>query len=140
MLGYWNRPEETAEALLNGWLHTGDIGHMDEDGYLYITERKKDLIIRGGENVYPKEVENVLHMHPMVLEAGVIGVPDPVYGEEVRAFVVLKVSGSADEKEIIDFCSQHLPAYKRPKSVFFMEALPRSAVGKVLRRELRSIG
>ena len=98
MIGYWKKPEETAEVLRNGWLHTGDIGYMDEDGYLYITDRKKDLIIRGGENVYPKEVEDVLQRHPMVLEAGVIGVPDAVYGEEVKAFVVLKVAGSISRR------------------------------------------
>jgi len=140
MKGYWNKPQETAAALRGGWLHTGDIGHMDEEGYLYITDRKKDLIIRGGENVYPKEVEDVLHRHPMVLEAGVIGVPDPVYGEEVKAFVVLKVAGSISGKELQDFCAGHLPSFKRPKSIRFMDSLPKSAVGKILRRELRDIG
>jgi long-chain acyl-CoA synthetase len=139
MKGYWNKPEETAKVIRNGWLHTGDIGYMDEDGYIYLTERKKDLIIRGGENVYPKEVEDVLHRHPQVLEAGVIGVPDAVYGEEVKAFVVLKTSGSACEAELIDFCKQHLPAYKRPKSIRLMDELPKSALGKILRRELRKM-
>lgn len=139
MKGYWNKPEETAKVVRNGWLHTGDIGYKDEDGYIYLTERKKDLIIRGGENVYPKEVEDVLHRHPQVLEAGVIGVPDAVYGEEVKAFVVLKTAGSACEAELIDFCKQHLPTYKRPKSIQLMESLPKSALGKILRRELRKI-
>jgi long-chain acyl-CoA synthetase len=139
MKGYWNKPEETAKVIRNGWLHTGDIGYMDEDGYIYLTERKKDLIIRGGENVYPKEVEDVLHRHPQVLEAGVIGVPDAVYGEEVKAFVVLKTSGSACEAELIDFCKQHLPTYKRPKTIRLMDELPKSALGKILRRELRKI-
>ncbi len=139
MRGYWNKPEETAAVLRNGWLHTGDIGYIDEDGYIYLTERKKDLIIRGGENVYPKEVEDVLHRHPQVLEAGVIGVPDPVYGEEVKAFVVLKTTGAVCETELIDFCKQHLPAFKRPKSIRLMDALPKSAVGKILRRELRKL-
>jgi len=139
MKGYWNKPEETAAAIRNGWLHTGDIGYTDEDGYIYLTERKKDLIIRGGENVYPKEVEDVLHRHPQVLEAGVIGIPDPVYGEEVKGFVVLKTVDAASEKELIDFCKQHLPTYKRPKSIRLMDALPKSAVGKILRRELRKI-
>jgi long-chain acyl-CoA synthetase len=139
MKGYWNKPEETAKVIRNGWLHTGDIGYMDEDDYIYLTERKKDLIIRGGENVYPKEVEDVLHRHPQVLEAGVIGVPDAVYGEEVKAFVVLKTAGSACEAEIIDFCKQHLPTYKRPKSIQLMESLPKSALGKILRRELRKL-
>jgi long-chain acyl-CoA synthetase len=139
MKGYWNKPEETARVIRNGWLHTGDIGYMDEDSYIYLTERKKDLIIRGGENVYPKEVEDVLHRHPQVLEAGVIGVPDAVYGEEVKAFVVLKISGSVCEDELIDFCKQHLPAYKRPKSIRLMNELPKSALGKILRRELRKM-
>ncbi|MBM4446266.1 MAG: long-chain fatty acid--CoA ligase [Chloroflexi bacterium] len=140
MKGYWNKPEETAEVLRNGWLYTGDVGYTDEDGYIYLTERKKDLIIRGGENVYPKEVEDVLHKHPQVLEAGVVGVPDPVYGEEVKAFVVLKTAGAASEKELVDFCKKHLPTYKRPKSIHLMDSLPKSAVGKILRRELRTMG
>ncbi len=139
MKGYWNKPEETARVIRNGWLHTGDIGYIDKDGYLYLTERKRDLIIRGGENVYPKEVENVLHRHPQVLEAGVIGIPDAVYGEEVKAFVVLKTAGSCDETELINFCKQHLPTYKRPKSIQLMETLPKSAIGKILRRELRKL-
>jgi len=140
MKGYWDKPEETAAVIRNGWLHTGDIGRIDEDGYIYLTERKKDLIIRGGENVYPKEVEDVLHRHPQVLEAGVIGIPDPVYGEEVKAFVVLKAAGAACESELVDFCKQHLPTYKRPKSILLMDSLPKSAVGKILRRELRKLG
>ena len=140
MKGYWNKPVETAEALRNGWLHTGDIGYADEDGYLYITDRKKDLIIRGGENIYPKEIENVLHMHPQVLEAGVIGIPDPVYGEVVKAFVVLKTAGAATEEHLMNFCKENLPTYKRPKSIQLMDSLPKSAVGKILRRELRKIG
>lgn len=139
MKGYWNKPAETAEVLRNGWLHTGDVGCADEDGYLYITDRKKDLIIRGGENIYPKEIENVLHRHPQVLEAGVIGVPDAVYGEVVKAFVVLKCAGAASEEELINFCKENLPTYKRPKSIQLMDSLPKSAVGKILRRELRNI-
>jgi long-chain acyl-CoA synthetase len=139
MKGYWNKPVETAEVLRNGWLHTGDVGYADEDGYLYLTDRKKDLIIRGGENVYPKEVENVLHRHPQILEAGVIGVSDPVYGEEVKAFVALKAPGTATEEDLLNFCREHLPAFKRPKSIRLMDALPKSAVGKILRRELRKI-
>lgn len=139
MLGYWNNPKETARVLKDGWLHTGDLGHMDEDGYIYLTERKKDLIIRGGENVYPKEVENVLHEHPQVLEAGVIGIPDLIYGEEVAAFVALKTPGAAAEEELLAFCKERLPTYKRPKSIKIMESLPKSAVGKILRRELRGL-
>jgi long-chain acyl-CoA synthetase len=140
MKGYWNKPKETAETIRDGWLHTGDVGYADEDGYLYITDRKKDLIIRGGENIYPKEIENVLHEHPQVLEAGVIGVPDPVYGEVVKAFVVLKVPGSVSEAELIEFCGKRLPTFKRPKSIRLMDSLPKSAVGKILRRELRKLG
>jgi long-chain acyl-CoA synthetase len=139
MKGYWNKPVETAEVLRNGWLHTGDVGYADEDGYLYITDRKKDLIIRGGENIYPKEIENILHRHPQVLEAGVIGIPDAVYGEVVKAFVVLKNAGAASEEELMNFCRENLPTYKRPKAIQLMDSLPRSAVGKILRRELRKI-
>ncbi|MCX7982999.1 MAG: long-chain fatty acid--CoA ligase [Syntrophales bacterium] len=139
MKGYWNKPQETAEAIRDGWLHTGDVGYMDEDGYLYITDRKKDLIIRGGENIYPKEIENVLHTHPAVLEAGVVGMPDPVYGEAVKAFVVLKTPGSVTVDELMDFCREKLPAYKRPKVIRILESLPKSAVGKILRRELRNL-
>ena len=140
MKGYWNKPNETAEVLKNGWLHTGDVGYADEDGYLYITDRKKDLIIRGGENIYPKEIENILHMHSQVLEAGVIGIPDPVYGESVKAFVVLKTEGVASCEDLMNFCKEKLPAYKRPKAIQLMNCLPKSAVGKILRRELRKIG
>jgi long-chain acyl-CoA synthetase len=140
MKGYWNKPVETAEVLRNGWLHTGDVGCVDEDGYIYITDRKKDLIIRGGENIYPKEIENILHRHPQVLEAGVIGIPDPVYGEVVKAFVVLKSAGAASVEELMSFCKENLPTYKRPKAIQLMESLPKSAVGKILRRELRKIG
>jgi len=139
MKGYWNKPAETAAVLRDGWLHTGDVGRMDEDGYLYITDRKKDLIIRGGENIYPKEIENILYMHPAVLEAGVIGIPDPVYGEAVKAFVVLKTGGAVTEAELLDFCKEHLPTFKRPKTIQFLDTLPKSAVGKILRRELRNI-
>lgn len=140
MKGYWNKPEETVAVLRDGWLHTGDLGYTDEDGYLYITDRKKDLIIRGGENIYPKEIENVLHQHPQVLEAGVIGVPDPVYGEVVKAFVVLKTAGAVSCEDIMNFCRDNLPTYKRPKTIQITDSLPKSAVGKILRRELRNIG
>lgn len=140
MKGYWNLPEETAETLRNGWLHTGDIGYKDEDGYFYITDRKKDLIIRGGENVSPKEVEDVVCKHPKVVEAGCIGITDKVYGEEIKAFIVLKQGESCTEAEIVEFCKKHLPTFKQPKKVQFIEALPKNMLGKILRAELRKQG
>ncbi|MBM3118036.1 MAG: long-chain fatty acid--CoA ligase [Chloroflexi bacterium] len=140
MKGYWNQPEDTAQTIRNGWLYTGDIGYLDEEGYLYITDRKKDIIIRGGENVSPREVEEVLYQHPKVLEAGVIGIPDKVYGEEIKAFVTLKQGEEASEDEIITFCKERLPTFKTPKKVQFLESLPKNLLGKVLRAELRNLG
>ncbi len=140
MKGYWNQPEDTAQTIRNGWLYTGDIGYMNEDGYLYITDRKKDIIIRGGENVSPREVEEVLYQHPKVLEAGVIGIPDKVYGEEIKAFVVLKAGEQSNEEEITAFCKERLPTFKTPKKVQFMQSLPKNLLGKVLRAELRNLG
>jgi long-chain acyl-CoA synthetase len=140
MKGYWNLPDETAATIKDGWLHTGDIGYMDEDGYFYITDRKKDIIIRGGENVAPKEVEEVLLKHPKVMDAGVVGIPDKVYGEEIKAFVVLKPDEKATEEELIDFCKKHLPTFKTPKKIQFMQALPKNLLGKLLRAELRKLG
>ncbi len=140
MKGYWNKPKETAEAIRNGWLHTGDIGHIDRDGYVFITDRKKDMIIRGGENIFPREIENILYQHPAVLEAGVIGIPDPVYGEVVKAFVALKSPGELTDKDLMKYCEENLPKYKRPKFIQLMDALPKSAVGKILRKELRNLG
>ena len=138
MKGYWNRPEETKAALdEEGWLHTGDIAYMDEDGYFYIVDRKKDMIIAGGYNIYPREVEEVLYQHPKVLECAVIGVPDEYRGETVKAFIVLKSGETATEEEIIEFCKKNLAAYKVPKLIEFVDELPKSAVGKVLRRILR---
>ena len=137
MKGYWNHPDETAIVLRDGWLLTGDIAKMDEDGYFYIVDRKKDLILCSGYNVYPREVEEVLFMHPAVTEAAAIGVPDPYRGESVKAFVVLKSGMSATESEIIAFCKERLAAFKVPKSVEFEKDLPKSLVGKVLRRQLR---
>jgi len=136
MKGYWNRPEETSMALRDGWLWTGDIARMDEDGYFYIVDRKKDVIIAGGFNIYPREVEEVLFMHPAVQEAAVVGVPDPYRGETVKAFVVLKPGVHATADELIAHCRRHLAAYKVPKLLEFRSELPKSLVGKVLRRVL----
>jgi long-chain acyl-CoA synthetase len=137
MKGYWNNPEETKGQLKDGWLYTGDIGQVDEDGYIFIVDRKKDLIIAGGFNIYPREIDEVLFQHPKVGEAVSIGVPDEYRGETVKAFVVLKPGETATEKEIIEFCKTRLTAYKVPKMVEFRDALPKSAVGKVLRKILR---
>lgn len=137
MKGYWENPEETAKSInARGGLHTGDIARMEEDGYLYIVDRKKDLIIASGYNIVPREVEEVLFMHPKVLEAIVAGVPDPRRGETVKAYLVLKPGEKATVEEIRDFCKQHLAPYKVPSAVDFRDSLPKSLVGKVLRRLL----
>ena len=140
MKGYWNKPEETALALVNGWLHTGDLGYVDKDGFYYVTGRKKDLIIRGGENVSPMEVEEVVCKHPKVVEAGCVGYADPVYGEEIKAFVVLKQGESCTEAEVIEFSKKYLPTFKQPKKVQFIDAIPKNMLGKMLRAELRKLG
>ncbi len=139
MKGYWKMEEETKKVLVNGWLLTGDMAKMDEDGYFYIVDRKKDMIIAGGYNIYPREVEEVLYEHPAVVEAAVVGVPDPYRGETVKAYIVLKPEyrGKVTEQEIIQFCKERLAAYKVPKLVEFRDELPKSAVGKILRRVLR---
>lgn len=137
MKGYYNNPEETAKTIdADGWLHTGDIARMDEDGYFYIVDRKKDLIIASGYNVVPREVEEVLFMHPKVMEAAVVGVPDPKRGETVKAFVMLKEGQTATAEEIREFCKEHLAPYKVPTLVEFRKELPKTQVGKVLRRML----
>jgi long-chain acyl-CoA synthetase len=137
MQGYWHRDQETESTLKEGWLFTGDLAKMDEEGYFYIIDRKKDLIIASGFNVYPREVEEVLYEHPKILEAAVIGIPDPYRGETVKAFVVLKKDQKATEEEILDFCRKNLAAYKVPTQIEFKDQLPKTLVGKVLRRVLR---
>lgn len=139
MKGYLNKAEETTEALKNGWMHTGDMGHLDEDGELFITGRKKDLIIRGGENISPGAVEEALFTHPAVQEAAVVGIPDALYGEEVKAFVVLHAGAIASEEELINHCLKTLPRFKAPKTIAFLKELPKSPVGKILKRELRKL-
>ena len=138
MKEYWNNPQETAGQIKDGWLYTGDIAVQDEDGYFFIVDRKKDMIIAGGYNVYPREIDEVLFQHPKVSEAVSIGVSDPYRGETVKAFVVLKPGEKVTEEELINFCKGKLAAYKVPKFVEFREALPKSAVGKVLRKILRA--
>ncbi|MGH2454122.1 MAG: acyl-CoA synthetase [bacterium] len=135
--GYWRRPDETAEALAEGWFHTGDLARLDEEGFLYIVDRKKDMLISGGENVYPAEVEDVLYRHPAVAEAAVIGVPHERWGEVPKAIVVRKAGAALSAEELIAFCDGKLARYKIPKSVAFAETLPRNAAGKVLKRHLR---
>jgi len=136
--GYLNRPEATAAVFdADGWFHSGDIAYMDEDGYVYIVDRKKDMIVTGGENVYSTEVENVLYEHPAILEAAVIGIPDEKWGEAVHACVVLKEGMTATEEEIIAFCKENLARYKAPKSVEFLSALPRTGSGKIYKKGLR---
>jgi long-chain acyl-CoA synthetase len=137
MLGYWNKPEETAETIdSEGWLHTGDIAKMDKDGYFYIVDRKKDLIIAGGYNIVPREVEEVLFMHPKIMEAAVVGVPHPRRGETVMAFVVPVAGGTVTTEEIDAFCRENLAPYKVPRLIEFRDELPKTQVGKVLRRVL----
>ncbi len=137
MKGYWNKPEETANVLHDGWLLTGDIARMDEDGYFFIVDRKKDIILCSGYNVYPREVEEVLYLHPAVQEAAAVGVPDPYRGESVKAYVVLKPAATATAEEIIAFCKRELAPYKVPRQVSFEKDLPKTTIGKVLRRELK---
>jgi long-chain acyl-CoA synthetase len=137
MIGYWRKPEETKEAIRDGWLYTGDLGYYDERGFIYIADRKKDMIITGGENVYPKEVENILYRHPAVQEAAVIGVPDPLWVESVHALVVLKENAQAREKDIIGFCRGQIAHYKAPRTVEFVESLPKNPQGKILKKDIR---
>jgi long-chain acyl-CoA synthetase len=139
MQEYWRQPAETENAIKNGWLYTGDLGYYDKSGNIYLVDRKKDMIISGGENVYPREVEEALYQHPAVEEAAVIGIFDPYWVESVHAVVVLKKGASVDEKEIMDFCKGKMARYKAPKSVDFVEMLPKNPQGKILKRELRKL-
>lgn len=136
--GYFKNPEATATAFRNGWFHTGDIGYRDDDGFFYIVDRKSDMIIRGGENIYPREIDEVLYQHPAVAEAAVIGVPDTLYGEEVAAFLVVKDGASLTEDELIEFCRGRLADFKCPKSVRIVKEIPKGPTGKLLKRELAS--
>ncbi len=138
MPGYWNNPEATAKTLRDGWLYTGDMARMDEDGYFYLVDRKHDLIVSGALNVYPSEVERVLQEHPAVYEVAVIGVPSERWGEEVKAIVALKLNAIATAEELIAHCGAQLAGFKKPKTIEFVEKLPRNLTGKILRRELRA--
>jgi long-chain acyl-CoA synthetase len=139
MRGYWKQDEETARVIQkDGWVRSGDAGYLDEDGYLFICDRVKDMIVSGGENIYPAEIESALYEHADVSEAAVIGVPDDTWGEAVKAFIVRKPGATATAEEILAFARTRIAGYKIPKSVDFVEALPRSATGKVLKRELRA--
>jgi long-chain acyl-CoA synthetase len=139
MAGYYNRPEETSATITpEGWLRTGDGGYVDEDGYLFLTDRIKDMIVSGGENVYPVEVEEVLSQHPDVVEVAVIGVRDEQWGEAVKALVVPRPGAAPDEQELVAFARERLAGYKLPRSVELVAELPRTPTGKVLKRELRA--
>jgi long-chain acyl-CoA synthetase len=139
MKGYFNKPEETAQTLRGEWLHTGDMAYKDEDGYLFIVDRKKEMIIRGGENIYPKELEGIMFMHPKVMEVAVVGAPDEIYGEEVMACIVLKPGQNMTQEEFREWCKENMASYKVPKYVDFRESLPKNILGKVLKKELRNL-
>lgn len=138
MKGYWRNPTATAETLRGGWLHTGDMGYMDEQGYLFIMDRSKDMIISGGENIYPREIEEVLIRHPAVREVAVIGVPDPKWGEAIKAVVSIVQGRSVTAEELVAFCKDNIAGYKKPRSVDFADELPKNNYGKILKRELRA--
>ena len=138
MKGYYNMPEATAEAIRDGWYYSGDMGYFDEHGYLFIADRKKDMIISGGENIYPREVEEAIQKLVGVAEVAVIGVPDDTWGEAVKAIIVKKPGAELTEKSVVDHCKKHIASYKKPKSVDFVESMPRSALGKILKHELRA--
>jgi acyl-CoA synthetase (AMP-forming)/AMP-acid ligase II len=139
MAGYYKDPEATAEVSKNGWHHTGDIGYIDEDGYVYIVDRKKDMIITGGFNVYPSEVEQIIWSHPAIQDCAVIGIPDPKWGEAIKAVVELKPGKSITEDEVIALCKEKLGSVKAPKSLEVWTSLPRSPAGKVLKKDIRKV-
>ena len=139
MTGYWKNPELTAQALQGGWYHTGDLGYLDERGYLFLTDRKSDMIISGGENVYPTEVENVIYTHPAVAECSVVGTPDERWGEMVHAVIVVRGGARVSPEEIIEHCRQTLAGYKCPKRVTFVEVLPKTAIGKISRKDIKGM-
>jgi long-chain acyl-CoA synthetase len=138
MKGYFNKPEDTAQALRGGWLHTGDMAYKDEDGYLFIVDRKKEMVIRGGENIYPKELEGIIYRHPQVMDVAVVGVPDAIYGEEVMACLVLRPGQTLTEEAFKEWCRANMASYKVPKYVDFRTALPKNILGKILKKELKS--
>ena len=137
MKGYWNKPEETADTLTDGWLHTGDIAKMDEEGYFYIVDRKKDMILSGGLNVYPRDIEEILYENPKIQEAAAIGIPHPIRGEAIKAFIALKEGETATQEEIIEYCAHKLAKFKLPTEVEFKKELPKTNVGKILKKDLR---
>jgi long-chain acyl-CoA synthetase len=139
MRGYYNRPEETAATIVNGWVHTGDMARFDVDGYLYIVDRKKDMVLSGGFNIYTKEVEQALLEHPAILDAAVVGAPDPIFGEAVVAFIEVRDNHELSEDMVIEHCKSRIASYKKPKHIHFVKALPRNALGKVLKTELRDV-
>jgi long-chain acyl-CoA synthetase len=136
MKGYWNRDDATEEAMRGGWFHSGDMARVDEDGYFFIVDRKKDLIIRGGYNVYPREIEEVLYEHPAVLEVAVVAMPHDELGEEVGAAVALKPGEQATAEELQSYAKQHVAAYKYPRRIWFVDELPKGPTGKILKREI----
>ena len=135
--GYWNNPEETADVIKDGWFHTGDLGYLDDERYLFVVDRKKDMVVSGGVNIYSKEIESVLYRHPAVLEAAVIGLPDEEWGEMVTAVIATKPGRDVTGRELIDYCSESMAGYKKPKKVLFLDELPKNPSGKILKRVLR---
>jgi long-chain acyl-CoA synthetase len=137
MKGYFNKPEATREAIVNGWFHSGDLGRVDEDGFYFIVDRKKEIIIRGGMNIYPSEIEQALYKHPKIAECAVIGIPDDIRGEEVRYVIAPRAGETITPEEIQSYVEEHLAKYKWPKDIEIMAELPKTATGKILKREIK---